>query len=51
MGVFWFSNAEIVTTKQQTVKKLIEQIVQEEDVTSVYDLEIIKKSIFFNSGG
>lgn len=51
MGVFWFSNAEVVTIKPHTVKKLIEEIVEEEDVTSVYDLEIRKKSIFFNSGG
>lgn len=51
MGVFWFSQAEVVTTKPQTVKKLIEKITQEESVAPVHKLEVKNKSIFFHSNG
>jgi hypothetical protein len=51
MGIFWFSKAEVVSQEPEIIKNLIEEIAEDEDYTSVYDLEIKGNSIFFNSGG
>jgi len=52
MGTSWYSEAELVSQEPEVIKSLIEEIIENEDVTtSVCDLEIRGNSIFFNSKG
>jgi hypothetical protein len=59
MGVFWQSEAEVISQEPEIVKALIEEISNEEfehlglpsKPTSVFDLRIDDGSIFFNSHG
>ena len=59
MGVFWNSEAQVISQEPEIIKALIEEISKEEfehegslaEPTTVYDLKIEGNSIFFNSRG
>lgn len=51
LGIFWYSEAEIVSLEPDVVKDLIEEIAKSEDVAGMSDLQIKENSIFFNSRG
>lgn len=52
MGISWYSEAELVSLEPKVVASLIEEIIEDEDVTAeVCDLEIKGNSVFFNSKG
>jgi hypothetical protein len=51
MGGFWYSQAEVVTTEPEEVKKIIKKIARRKGIPPVRNLKIKGNSIFFDSDG